>query len=331
MALYFEDDFQYSDKLVLTPGLRYESYYLIHNDRDKNDGAGENGRNANNYTSYEKDEYILLPGLGFTYEQNNFNQIYGGVHMGMAPPAVGDAGYRQISNLKAQKSYNFELGLINNAFEDNLGLTFETAFFRTVERSRPVKSSLRSTGTGSTLKNIGTTFTDGVEMAFNWDQSKYSKKRRNWFANANFSYMYPKLKTHQKGERSDDDAGSPIIVDDVYENDIPFVPRYKGLLTLGYGEPNKWNVSTTARYRGTYYTDIDNTKGIGQAGRFGQVDDNWIINMRGNYTLPENMANSNLYVSVTNVFDTVYISSMSAEGLKVGNGRYIMTGIEYNF
>ena len=49
--------------------------------------------------------------------------------MGMAPPAVGDAGYRQISNLKAQKSYNFELGLINNAFEDNLGLTFETAFF----------------------------------------------------------------------------------------------------------------------------------------------------------------------------------------------------------
>ena len=72
--------------------------------------------------------------------------------MGMAPPAVGDAGYRQISNLKAQKSYNFELGLVNNAFEDNLGLTFETAFFRTVERSRHVKSSLRSTGTGSTLK-----------------------------------------------------------------------------------------------------------------------------------------------------------------------------------
>jgi outer membrane receptor for Fe3+-dicitrate len=31
------------------------------------------------------------------------------------------------------------------------------------------------------------------------------------------------------------------------------------------------------------------------------------------------------------IFDTVYIASVSAEGLKVGNGRSIMTGIEYNF
>ena len=330
LALYFEDDIQASDKLILTPGLRYESYYLIHNDRDKNDGAGENGKNANNYTSYEKDEYILLPGLGFTYEHNNANQIFGGVHMGMAPPAVGDAGYRQISNLKSQKSFNFELGVINSNFEDKYGLTFETAAFRTVERNRPVKSSLRTTGTGSTLKNIGTTFTDGLEFSANWDQSKYSKNSRNWFANISYSFMYPKLKTHQKGERSSDDAGSVVIVDDIYENDIPFVPRHKGLITVGYGVPNKWDVSTTARYRGEYFTDIDNSKGIGQAGRFGQVDDHWLINARGNYTIPQ-FNNSTLYLSVTNLADTKYIASVSAEGLKVGNGRSIMSGLEYNF
>ena len=330
LALYFEDDIQASDKLILTPGLRYESYYLIHNDRDKNDGAGENGKNANNYTSYEKDEYILLPGLGFTYEHNNVNQIYGGVHMGMAPPGVGDAGYRQISNLKSQKSFNFDLGVINSNFEDKYGLTFETAAFRTVERNRPVKSSLRTTGTGSTLKNIGTTFTDGVEFSANWDQSKYSKNSRNWFANISYSFMYPKLKTHQKGERSSDDAGSVVIVDDIYENDIPFVPRHKGLITVGYGVPNKWDVSTTARYRGEYFTDIDNSKGIGQAGRFGQVDDHWLINARGNYTIPQ-FNNSTLYLSVTNLADTKYIASVSAEGLKVGNGRSIMSGLEYNF
>ena len=330
LALYLEDDIQYSDKLILTPGLRYESYYLIHNDRDKNDGAGENGKNANNYTSYEKDEYILLPGLGFTYEANNANQIYGGAHMGMAPPAVGDAGYRQISNLKSQKSFNFELGLINSNFEDKYGLTFETAAFRTVERNRPVKSSLRTTGTGSTLKNIGTTFTDGVEFLVNWDQSKYSKTSRNWFATLTYSFMYPKLKTHQLGERSSDDAGAVTIVDDIYENDIPFVPRHKGLLTVGYGVQDKWDVSTTARYRGEYFTDIDNSKGIGQAGRFGQVDDHWVINARGNYTIPQ-FNNSTLYLSVTNLADTKYIASISAEGLKVGNGRSIMTGLEYNF
>ena len=330
LALYLEDDIQYSDKLILTPGLRYESYYLIHNDRDKNDGAGENGKNANNYTSYEKDEYILLPGLGFTYEANNANQIYGGAHMGMAPPAVGDAGYRQISNLKSQKSFNFELGLINSNFEDKYGLTFETAAFRTVERNRPVKSSLRTTGTGSTLKNIGTTFTDGVEFLVNWDQSKYSKTSRNWFATLTYSFMYPKLKTHQLGERSSDDAGAVTIVDDIYENDIPFVPRHKGLLTVGYGVQDKWDVSTTARYRGEYFTDIDNSKGIGQAGRFGQVDDHWVINARGNYTIPQ-FNNSTLYLSLTNMFDTTYIASISAEGLKVGNGRSIMTGLEYNF
>ena len=125
MALYFEDDIQLSDKLILTPGLRYENYYLIHNDRERKDGCGETGvTDCNNYTSYEKDEYILLPGLGFTFEANNENQLYGGIHMGMAPPSVGDAGYRQISNLKAQKSINFELGIVNNSFENKYGFTF---------------------------------------------------------------------------------------------------------------------------------------------------------------------------------------------------------------
>ena len=331
LALYLEDDIQATDKLIMTPGVRYESYYLIHNDRERKDGCGATGvTDCNNYTSYEKDEYILLPGLGFTYEASNQNQLYGGIHMGMAPPAVGDAGYRQISNLKSQKSFNFELGLINNSFENKLGLTFETAAFRTVERNRPVKSSLRTAGTGSTLKNIGTTFSDGLEFSANWDQSRYSKNLQNWFATLSYSFMYPKLKTHQKGERSGSDAGTPIIVDDIYENDIPFVPRHKGLVTVGYGIPNKWNISTTARYRGEYFTDIDNTKGIGQSGRWGQVDDHWTINARGNYTLSK-FNNSTLYLSLTNVFDKVYIASVSAEGLKVGNGRSIMTGIEYNF
>ncbi len=330
LALYLEDDIQTTNKLILTPGVRYESYYLIHNDRERKDGCGTTSvTDCNNYTSYEKDEYILLPGLGFTYKANNDNQVYGGIHMGMAPPAVGDAGYRQISNLKSQKSFNFELGLINNSFEDKLGLTFETAAFRTVERNRPVKSSLRTSGTGSTLKNIGTTFADGIEFSANWDQSKYSKKSRNWFATLSYSFMYPKLKTHQKGERSSSDAGAPVIVDDVYENDTPFVPRHKGLVSIGYGT-HKWDISTTARYRGEYYTDIDNTKGIGQSGRWGQVDDYWIINARGNYTLSK-FNNSTLYLSLTNIFDIVYIASVSAEGLKVGNGRSIMTGIEYNF
>ena len=327
LAAYFEDDFHFSDKLTLTPGLRYESYYLIHNDRDKNDGAGETGVVANNYTSYEKDEYILLPGLGFTYLSSNTNQFYGGLHMGMAPPAVGDAGYRQISNLKAQKSFNFEFGLINKTLEDKLGMTFEAAAFRTVERDRPVKSSLRTTGTGSTLKNIGTTFTDGLELSANWDQSKYLDKSHNWFGSFTYSFIYPKLKTHQKGERSDDDPGSPVIVDDIYENDVPFVPRHKGLLTVGYGKTNKWNASLTARYNGEFFTDIDNSKAIGKNGRYGQVDDHWVFNSRANYI----WGPSTLYLSGTNLFDTTYISSISSEGLKIGNGRTIMTGIEYNF
>ena len=32
LALYLENDIHASEKLILTPGVRYESYYLIHND-----------------------------------------------------------------------------------------------------------------------------------------------------------------------------------------------------------------------------------------------------------------------------------------------------------
>ena len=272
LAFYLEDDIQLNEKLTVTPGLRSENYFFIHNDREKRDGhSNENDPIADNYTSYEYDEYVVLPGLGFTYIANDFNQIYGGLHVGMSPPAVGDAGYRQISNLKAQKSYNFELGVINSNFQNNLGINFETAFFSTVEFDRPVKSSLRTSGTGSTLKNIGKTITTGIEFVADWDQSKYSKKQRNWFANINYSFTLPKLKTHQLGERNTSNDGSGVVVvDDVYENDIPFVSRHKGLLTVGYGVPDKWDVSTTFRYRGEYFSDIDNTKGLSLKGRWGQ-------------------------------------------------------------
>ena len=91
------------------------------------------------------------------------------------------------------------------------------------------------------------------------------------------------MKTHQKGERSSSDPGSPMIIDDIYENDIPFIPRHKAILTIGYGKKNKWNVSGTARYNGEYFTDIDNSKGIGVSGRFGQVDDYILFNSRLNY------------------------------------------------
>ena len=327
LATYFENDIQYSDKLTLTPGIRYESYFLIHNDRENRDGCGATGVVCNDYTSYEKDEYILLPGLGFTYLAPQSNQLYGGIHMGMAPPAVGDAGYREISNLKSQKSFNFELGIRNQTFENNLGVTFEAAAFRTVERNRPVKSSLRTAGTGSTLKNIGTTFTDGIEFSSNWDQSKYSKKLNNWFGTFSYSFIYPKLKTHQKGERSSSDPGSPMIIDDIYENDIPFIPRHKAVLTIGYGKKNKWNVSGTARYNGEYFTDIDNSKGIGASGRFGQVDDYILFNSRLNYQWGQ----ATFYISGTNLLNTPYIASVSAEGLKTGNGRTLVSGMEYNF
>lgn len=332
LAFYLEDDIQLNEKLTVTPGLRSENYFFIHNDREKRDGnSSENSPNADNYTSYEYDEYVVLPGLGFTYIANDFNQIYGGLHVGMSPPAVGDAGYRQVSNLKAQKSYNFELGVINSNFQNNLGINFETAFFSTVEFDRPVKSSLRTSGTGSTLKNIGKTMITGIEFVADWDQSKYSKKQRNWFANINYSFTLPKLKTHQLGERDiSNDGSGVVVVDDVYENDIPFVSRHKGLLTVGYGVPDKWDVSTTFRYRGEYFSDIDNTKGLSLKGRWGQVDDHWVVNARANYTL-DRWNNSKLYLSTSNLFDTVYIASVSAEGLKPGMGRSIMTGIEYNF
>ena len=68
----------------------------------------------------------------------------------------------------------------------------------------------------------------------------------------------------------------------VFQNDILFVSRHKGLLTVGYGVPDKWDVSTTFRYRGEYFSDIDNTKGLSLKGRWGQVDEYWIVNKRAN-------------------------------------------------
>ena len=56
---HFEDDIQFSDKLIVTPGVRYESYYLIHNDREKKDGNGEGAVNNDDYTSLINERHYL--------------------------------------------------------------------------------------------------------------------------------------------------------------------------------------------------------------------------------------------------------------------------------
>ncbi len=214
IAGYVQNRFVITERLAITPGLRFESYEQTRKILTQN-GDSEDTSNIE-----------WLPGIGFTYQLVPVAQLYGGVYRAFSPASNGVALDGLVDQkLDGERSDNYELGLrgASGAFTYDV-----TAFYMNFDNQVVTGNSdpnLSQSNAGKTL-HYGLEAALGVELGggFSLDtnltwvpESEFrtgvNKGNRlpyapKYLANAALNYTQGKLSTalnvHYRGEQFGD-------------------------------------------------------------------------------------------------------------------------------
>lgn len=298
IALWLENEMDFG-KLTVTPGVRYEYVDQYHADY----AAG---------TTYSGSSNYLAPGVGFTYDLNDSNIVYGGIYKG-----VSIAGPRASlrSGVDPEESMGYELGLRHRTERVNA----ELALFYT-DFSNIISSDAGLGDTSST--NAGEATVYGLEAIVSYD-----------LLDGHRGYRMPVYATATLTSATIDNALASGGEGDIYSGGaagarIPYIPEFQASFGVGF-EADQWGANLDATYIGeSFGTALEDTAAAGSSSRNGAVGDGFTVDLSGYYQMNEN---TKLIGGLTNMFDERYISSRLPEGARSNPGRTVYAGFEIKF
>jgi len=322
-SIYLEDRIAISDKLSVTPGIRYESldYSYDQNTRtsDKSPAAGSG------------DLDVVTGGLGLSYDlQDNLN-LFAGIYRGASLP--GPRSYiRSDESLKEESSMSYELGARyqNEAFvatgaifysdlsdfivPDNLGTGFEEF------------------DGGETVvidegPNDGEISALGLELQLGYD-----------FGAANGAgYSLPvtfgiTLTEAEFGSGASSADGESIFSGAQSGNAVPYIPEVQFHVGVGL-EVGKYRIALDGTYVGD--TNASGANGSGpynRAGafdsRYGEVPSYFIADLTVQYQISDT---TKVFATARNLFDEEYVVGRLPQGARPGMPQSFLVGIEAQF
>jgi Fe(3+) dicitrate transport protein len=322
-SIYLEDRIAISDKLSVTPGIRYESldYSYDQNTRtsDKSPAAGSG------------DLDVVTGGLGLSYDlQDNLN-LFAGIYRGASLP--GPRSYiRSDESLKEESSMSYELGARyqNEAFvatgaifysdlsdfivPDNLGTGFEEF------------------DGGETVvidegPNDGEISALGLELQLGYD-----------FGAANGAgYSLPvtfgiTLTEAEFGSGASSADGESIFSGAQSGNAVPYIPEVQFHVGVGL-EVGKYRIALDGTYVGD--TNASGANGSGpynRAGafdsRYGVVPSYFIADLTVQYQISDT---TKVFATARNLFDEEYVVGRLPQGARPGMPQSFLVGIEAQF
>jgi Fe(3+) dicitrate transport protein len=317
MSAFVSNRMQLTERLAVTPIVRVEN---IRNKRTFY-AADDNGSNADSGT-FVRSFTEFIPGIGLTYQLDDRNTLYGGVHRGFSPPRVEDS-FTQLGasiDLNAEKSTNAELGLRSKPNEQ---ITLDVAVFRNDFSNLIAVGSIAG---GTTSYSEGKALMQGMEAAGQWDKMT-SQLAGNLFTRLSLTYLSTAEQSSTFYSPSQVNGGSAVTGSGAGRR-LPYAPEYLLTLTLGYRAPERWNTRMEYVYVGEQYTDFSNTVSAtaGSNGQTGVIDASGIWNVVANYTL----GNATFFISGKNLADKTYIVDRT-RGIQVGMPRTVQLGMKYAF
>jgi Fe(3+) dicitrate transport protein len=314
---YLQNRFFVTEKLTVTPGIRYELFkfnrhILRNNSRDTNITA-------------ESDNSQFIPGIGVSYFLNNKYNFFAGIHRGYAPPRIKDAINinAQVTQLDAELSWNTEAGLranLTNSFYTEL-----TGYYLDFT-NQVVPVSVSSGGTGSGLVNGGKTVHYGIEGAFSIDFGKFLRSKYNIILSSNLTlgkafFNADRYITEIKGQDTS--------VINVKNNKLPYAPDIVLNASVEFRSPFGAQFIISGNYTSKQFTDELNTIDPSNDGLRGEIDPRLIIDITARYDVKR--INTGFFVSVKNLTDVIYIAGRRPQGIKTGTPRIVTAGFELNF
>jgi Fe(3+) dicitrate transport protein len=301
IAVWLENDMDFG-KLSLKPGVRYEYVDQFHADYARAPGDQE----------FEGSTNYLAPGVGFTYEVNDSNLVYGGIYKGVSIAGPRSA---QKSGVDPEESIGYEIGLRHRTDRINA----ELALFYT-DYSNIISSDAGLGDTSST--NAGAATVYGLEASVSYD-----------LLNDNKGYKMPVYATATLTSATIDRALAGGGEGDIYSGGaddarIPYIPEFQASFGIAF-EADKWGANLDAAYIGkSFGSALEDSAAAGSSSRNGEVGGGFTVDLSGHYDMNERVK---LIAGLANIFDDRFISSRLPEGARSNQGRTAYAGFEIKF
>jgi len=289
-AVFIEDAWYITGKLVLTLGARYDEV-----DYEVTDRTGSGGSGQANFTQFSPMAgllWSLRPGLKF----------YGNVSQSFDPPTTtelanpeGSTGFNQ--ELGSQTATNYELGMKGRLVA---GARYELALFRIDVKDAIVPFELAGSGQ-SFFENAGRSTHRGLEAALSMDllPNLTGSVTYTW---SDFTF--------------DEFRGVDGAVFD--GNAIPGIPEHLFNIDLAWSHSSGFYAGWDVLYAGKFYADNANQVETG---------DYLISNLRAGYRKAGKHWEISPFVGINNMFDEKYIGNVR---LNASFGRYYEPAPERN-
>ncbi|MDD7986378.1 TonB-dependent receptor [Lentisphaera marina] len=295
VAFFLYDSMKLTDKLTLTPGVRFEHIRYDYN----NDTVGKEDDG-------KSDVDIWAPSLGFAYDFNEEYQLFGGVHKGFSVVGPPDA----VVGAKYESSINYELGLRYNQIDRKYGAE-AVVFFSELEDIYDPDSQ----ASGATeSRTIGDGETYGLELSAYADAGRIN----NWgFSNPwTFAFTWTESEVTDVNDNLSD-TGS--FYDGVKDgSDTPYIPEFQYNIGTGL-HFSRWGTDVNLTFVDEMYVSAENNT---------KTDAHVVVDWSAYYSIDKN---ARVLFNVYNVFDEEYEAAHHPTDIRGGSPRLFYAGFEYKF
>jgi Fe(3+) dicitrate transport protein len=304
LAGYIQDRIAFTNKLLVTPGVRFEQYST----RRVTLRDFEAGRPVDVYRQANNHLFDVIPGIGMVYGTRQAHAFFG-MHRGFAPPRITASVSPNGTPAKvgADESTNYELG---GRVTPTKWLRVEATGFLSVFSNQVIVNS--ASGADTSLSDAGATTLKGVESATTVTFSR----ALNWPTLVELGARYT---FSQSKFRFGPDAGHLL----------PYAPQHSANANFDVEHQSGIGGQIAYTFVGPQFTDSANTVAEDVTGRLGKIDPWHIVDATAHYR--HRPTGLTFRLTVKNLLDTTYISARRPEGIQPGGFRLILLGVRWDW
>ena len=331
VAVFAENQFKITDKLSITPGVRYE--YI------QNTGNGRFGISSGNDIAMANKNISRsqpLFGLGLEYKFRTTN-IYANITQAFRPVLFSDITPPAVTdvidpNLKDASGFNADLGF-RGTFKKYLNFDVSLFYLSYNNRIGGIRQFINndpSQGTSLFRTNLGETVNKGIEGFANLNITRLFEIERpygNLDFFASISFIDSRYTDFRIFSASGTAPNVSITETNLSGNRVENAPRYIHNFGLSWSNSS---ISTTVQYRmsGRIFTDANNTNTPSANGITGILDDYRVLDLSTEYKF---LKNYNIRAGINNLFDEEYATRRAGgypgPGVLPGEGRTLYISI----
>jgi Fe(3+) dicitrate transport protein len=307
IAVFVQDQISFG-RLVLTPGVRFESIDFTRTDFGRNDPQ----RTGSSLNVRENAVEAWVPGLGVSYEISPEWRVFGGVHRGFAPPGPGSD-----ARTRPEQSINYETGF---RWAPNRFATQIVGFYNDYSNLLG-RDTLSGGGSGTgDLFNGGEVEVKGVEASFEADLMRVFRGTSGRInAPVRLAYTWTDATFATSFETSFEDWGPAVSAGDR----LPYLPENQWSLGAGL-DTERWMGYATLNFTDEMLTE----PGQGDIPATQRTDDYLTLDLSGEVAVWGNLRAT---AQLRNATGETYIVARRPAGVRPGMPRTLLLGVRWVF